>query len=128
MNPLHLRKRPEDWTRRRWIRWRYLWPMPTRSELRSAAWQLREMISGRCGRIPIQGSGGYAHWRCGLRRWHALPHRYRNYSWFGPGTQVEYDPLPNSVQFLPPKRDGEYALTWPWHRRIAQTWRGRAPR
>lgn len=43
-----------------------------------------------CGVVPDQGSGGYRHWHCQLRKKHEGPHRYNNYIWPGPGTRVEY--------------------------------------
>lgn len=47
-----------------------------------------------CQVTPEKGSGGYSHWHCNLKRRHAGPHRYNNYIWPGPGTRVEYAPVP----------------------------------
>lgn len=47
-----------------------------------------------CQVTPERGSGGYDHWHCGLKPRHDGPHRYRNYIWPGPGTKVEYAPIP----------------------------------
>lgn len=65
-------------------------------------------LSGACNRDTWTGeppsfyAGGYSHWRCGKRRGHTepdpvrpgSPHRFINYVWDGPGTRVEYAPLP----------------------------------
>ncbi|MBM0203518.1 hypothetical protein JNW90_10630 [Micromonospora sp. STR1s_5] len=43
---------------------------------------------------PIPGEGGgYAHWRCALRRGHTSLHRGRNYVW-GDDGRTEYRPVP----------------------------------
>lgn len=74
------------------IPWR-MW-MPTRGELRVLQVDVRAVLSGYCNRSIPRVWGGYAHWRCALRRGHDLPHRYRNYTWASPGARVEYDPVP----------------------------------
>lgn len=45
-----------------------------------------------CRVVPERGSGGYTHWHCDLRPRHKGDHRYRNYTWPGPGTRVQYAP------------------------------------
>jgi hypothetical protein len=44
-----------------------------------------------CQVTPAPGSGGYSHWHCQLRKRHAGPHRYVNYTW-DPKDGVEYAP------------------------------------
>lgn len=62
----------------------------------------RERLS--CGLTPPQGSGGYSHWHCTLRRplWailtgrrtrHPGPHRFLNYTWTEGEERVEYAPV-----------------------------------
>ena len=46
-----------------------------------------------CGCVPDKGSGGYSHWHCDLRKRHGGPHRYRSYTWGGPGAKVQFAPL-----------------------------------
>jgi hypothetical protein len=56
-------------------------------------------LAGACNRSTWDAgsaswSGGYAHWRCALRRGHEGVHRFENYVWAGPGSRVVFDPLP----------------------------------
>lgn len=134
-NPMLMRRRPEDWSRPKWIRWRYLWFLPTRAELHSARVQLvcrwRHQL---CMTIP-RDAGAYGHWRCTLIRKHTGSHRYVNYTWAGPGSRVEYDPLPvgrvisdapdRAYTRLPQvvRVDRDYTLTWPWRWRVVRQWK-----
>lgn len=78
--------------------------LPTHGELRVLRADVRAVLSGYCNRSVSRQWGGYAHWRCGLRRGHDLPHRYRNYTWAGPGARVEYNPVPMG-QSMPGPRE-----------------------
>lgn len=86
------------------IPWQIRMWLPTRGELRVLRADVAAVLSGYCNRGDSWRWGGYAHWRCGLRRGHDLPHRFRNYTWAGPGAQVEYDPVPMG-QAMPGSRD-----------------------
>lgn len=59
---------------------------------------LLAVCSGYCNDrpwSPIPGEGGgYADWRCALRRGHAGLHRARNYTWPWSHGGVDYDPIP----------------------------------
>lgn len=45
-----------------------------------------------CQALPDRRSGGYRHWHCQLRKWHRGDHRFRNYTWAGPGHRVVHAP------------------------------------
>ena len=55
---------------------------------------VHQKIPFTCQVTPDRDSGGYTHWHCDQKRRHAGPHRYRNYIWPGPGTRVEFAPVP----------------------------------
>jgi len=96
INPRLLRRRPDDWPLARWVRWRYAWWLPTRWEIRTAYLDVRAGLLGYCNDCPVdqfRSRGGYAFWRCALRRDHTEPHRYNNYVWTTAG-RVEYQPVP----------------------------------
>lgn len=92
------RKNLSDWPLPRWIRWRYCWWLPTRSEFRWAYYDLRARLAGWCNHCPRRGDGGpgsgYAQWRCQLRRRHTGLHRGVNYVWTDDGL-VDYLPTPS---------------------------------
>jgi hypothetical protein len=112
------------WTRRRWIRWRYLWFLPTRLELQAAWLDLQAWRTGWCNHCPHrdpsepEGSrgNGYAFWRCEKPAGHVLPHRFRSYRWYA-DRRVAYDPVP---QDMPHSR----VSPWSW-RHIVPSWRYR---
>jgi len=62
-------------------------------------YDLRAVLAGYCNHrpySPVPGEGGgYAHWRCALRRGHEGMHRARNYVWSANG-RTSYLPVPNS--------------------------------
>lgn len=70
--------------------------LPTRTELKTFWVDVRARLAGYCNRTIPPEWGGYSHWRCALKRGHDLPHRFINYTWAGPGAQVEYDPIDNA--------------------------------
>lgn len=47
----------------------------------------------KCNVTPPNGSGGYSHWHCGLKRRHDGPHRFHNYVWDPAQERVEYEPV-----------------------------------
>lgn len=100
-----------DWPLRRWVRWRYCWWLPQQSELRTAYLDVRARLGGWCNHCPQSngpGGGGYAHWRCQLRRWHTGMHRGVNYVWDDHG-RTDY--LPTSPQHT------DQQMASPWARR-----------
>jgi hypothetical protein len=113
VDPRQLR-RPDvpDWSLAHWIRWRYCWWLPTRSELRYAYYDLRAWFGGWCNHCPKEGDGGpgsgYAHWRCQLRRRHTGLHRAVNYVWTDDG-QCDY--LPTNP------RHTDQRMASPWARK-----------
>lgn len=100
MDPREMRRKPDDWSWFTWYRWRLLPWWPTPREMVTAWEDVAAWARGYCNHCPRQ-VGGYAFWRCGLRRGHALPHRSRNYVWDADG--VRYAPLPA------PAHPAEYA-------------------
>lgn len=86
-----LRRRPANWSRIKWIRWRHFEWLPTRREMVTAWDDVRAWTRGYCNDCP-RSVGGYSFWRCGMRRGHDLPHRSRNYVWDPTG--VRFDPEP----------------------------------
>lgn len=62
-------------------------------------YDLRAALGGYCNHrpySPIPGEGGgYAHWRCALRRRHDGMHRSNNYVWSGDG-RTTYLPVPHN--------------------------------
>lgn len=83
--------------------WWYVWQHKGRSQwfglrrwiyYKALHAAVQHKIPFTCQIAPEKGSGGYSHWHCNLKRRHTGPHRYRNYIWAGPGTRVEYDPIP----------------------------------
>lgn len=78
----YLRAMPRIWRKRAVNRW----------------YDLRALLAGYCNHNPynpIPGEGGgYAHWRCALRRGHDGMHRSRNYVWDSTG-RTEYLPVPH---------------------------------
>jgi hypothetical protein len=75
---------------------------------------LLAILAGYCNHCPwtadpAQG-GGYAFWRCALRRGHDGLHRARNYVWEDDG-RPSYVPMPNR-QRIPQQ---------PWQRRTSFT-------
>jgi hypothetical protein len=76
--------------------------LPTKQELWILWVDIKAVLAGDCNR-EIAKRGGYAHWRCALRRGHDLPHRFNSYTWAGPGANVEYDPLPFGVHQPAPR-------------------------
>lgn len=79
--------------------------LPTRGELHVLWADVSALAAGYCNRADSWRWGGYAHWRCSLRRGHDLPHRFRNYTWAGPGASVEYDPVPMGRHMTTPRVD-----------------------
>lgn len=67
---------------------------------------VRAVLAGACNASTWDEdlgdyAGGYSHWRCGKRRGHSDAdermdgaHRFNNYVWGGPGSKVEYAPIP----------------------------------
>jgi hypothetical protein len=49
-------------------------------------------MRGTCNNMPWPERGGYSHWRCQLKRWHADMHRFNNYIWSN-AHSVEYAPI-----------------------------------
>lgn len=77
----------DGWVKAEWFgirRWLYI------QALRNA---VEPYIPFTCRVTPEKGAGGYTHWHCDLRPWHKGEHRYRNYTWAGPGYRVAYDPI-----------------------------------
>jgi hypothetical protein len=73
-----------------------LWWLPMRSELRTAYYDLRARLGGWCNDCPARpdhSGGGYAFWRCELRRGHDGLHRAVNYVWSDDG-KTSYLPVP----------------------------------
>lgn len=72
----------------------------------------RAVISGYCNHSPWteRPDGGYSFWRCGHKRRHNGPHRYRNYTWTEPGPG----------DYAPVKGDG---VSQPWERHACLTMR-----
>jgi len=79
--------------------------------LDARAWALGACNASTWNKAARGYDGGYSHWRCGKRRGHDPevkvfrdgdyvdgatygPHRFNNYIWEGPGSRVEYAPLP----------------------------------
>lgn len=60
---------------------------------KALSWAVGAHSPFACGRVPDKGSGGYSHWHCDLRKRHGGPHRYRSYTWGGPGAKVQFAPL-----------------------------------
>lgn len=91
----------DSWVKAEWLglrRWLYYRGL-------SHAVDHRERLS--CGLTPPEGSNGYSHWHCTLRRplWailtgrrtqHPGPHRFLNYTWTEGEEQVRYAPLDDS--------------------------------
>ncbi len=83
--------------------WWYVWQHKGRAQwfgLRRWAYYkglhaaVQRKVPFTCQVTPDKDAGGYSHWHCGLKRKHSGPHRYVNYIWPGPGTRVEFDPIP----------------------------------
>lgn len=101
---------------REWSSWRGL-GYRIKHRLANLALDVRARLAGACNASTWDESkgdyaGGYSHWRCGKARGHehpikgmGQPHRFNNYVWGGPGTKVEYAPIP--VRGL-----NENALDW----------------
>jgi hypothetical protein len=94
---------------RLWVAW---------ARMQNRYMDARARFAGACNADTWTGeghtgyAGGYSHWRCGKKRGHFGngvmvyrdgdyvdggtygPHRFNNYIWNGPGSRVEYAPLP----------------------------------
>jgi hypothetical protein len=78
------------------LRWRYLWRMPTFGEVRTAYIDVRAWLAGWCNHCPDPGDdtgGGYGDWRCEHKRGHDGLHRVGNYVWTADGS-TDYMPTP----------------------------------
>jgi hypothetical protein len=77
-------------------------------------WDTRAVLAGFCNHRPWSPipsePGGYAHWRCNLRRHHEGLHRSNNYVWSDDG-RTDYLPVPV----------GQRAPHQPWDRHMAGT-------
>lgn len=75
-------------------------------------YDMRAILAGYCNHRPysvIGGQGGgYAHWRCGLRRHHEGMHRARNYVWSDDG-RTTYLPVPHNQRM--PRQPWERSMT-----------------
>lgn len=58
---------------------------------------VHERIPFACQVTPDRDSGGYDHWYCQLRRRHNGDHRYRNYTWAGPGSKAVHSPMDSAA-------------------------------
>lgn len=77
-----------------------------RMRLNNRRQDLRAVLAGACNASTwdpsIPGYHAYSHWRCGKAKghpettdaWGGKAHRFNNYIWEGPGSKVEYSPLP----------------------------------
>ncbi|MFI6333249.1 hypothetical protein ACIBBG_33980 [Micromonospora chersina] len=94
----YLRRQPRIWRRRAVNRW----------------YDLRAVLAGYCNNQPypaIPGEGGgYAHWRCALKRGHEGMHRPRNYVW-NAGGHTDNLPIPH----------GQPGVDQPWERSMTMT-------
>jgi hypothetical protein len=80
------------------LRWRYLWRVPTGGEVRTAYLDVRAWLGGWCNHCPDRGDfsgGGYGHWRCEHKRGHDELHRGVNYVWTDDGA-TDYVPVPRN--------------------------------
>ena len=85
-----------DWSTAKWIRWRWLWWLPTRRELDELRLDFLAWVNGWCNDCPWDPEverGGYRFWRCELGDGHADTHRFNNYVWTDHG-MVRYAPIP----------------------------------
>jgi len=61
-------------------------------------WDLRARLAGACNADTWDEARGryigYAHWRCGRARGHAVPHRFVNSTWMNGDDRTRYDPIP----------------------------------
>jgi hypothetical protein len=98
--------KPGFWTVLRQARWSdrramlksRLWHCP-KMRLENRLRDLWAVAQGACNRDTwdpetMSYCGGYSHWRCGRERAHYGLHRFRNYTWAGQGSRVEYNPIP----------------------------------
>jgi hypothetical protein len=49
-----------------------------------------QKIPFTCQAVPGRTAGGYSHWHCQLKKRHDGAHRFRNYTWDGPGSRVRH--------------------------------------
>lgn len=109
-------RKPGFWrvvfTQERGYRWETFWSMTrgvwyrARYRVGNRLMDARALALGACNASTWDTAideygGGYNHWRCGKARGHMqvlddrVPaHRFNNYIWEGPGSRVEYAPLP----------------------------------
>lgn len=110
-----------DWSTARWIRWRYAWWLPTKSELHVAWLDVRAWWKGYCNDCPARPDpgqgGGYSFWRCALKRGHDGLHRARNYVWTDDGG-CEYMPVP--IDAWMPRQDRERGAGSTWLFRLGR--------
>lgn len=89
----------------------------TADRLYNRWFDLRARLAGYCNNAPWRPEpdrgGGYAHWRCALRRHHEGLHRYRNYVWCDDGS-VDYVPIPIT-------RVNQPSVDQPWDRKLTKT-------
>lgn len=106
------------------LRWRYIWWLPTRGELHTAYVDVRAWLGGWCNHCPDPGDftgGGYGHWRCEHKRDHDRAHRAVNYVWTDDGV-TDYVPMPIRNGYNEHERS-------PWSRKqFGNSWRHRMRR
>lgn len=111
----------------------WTWWLPTRAEWRIAWIDLLAVLAGDCNDKATTGdldrdTGGWAYWRCALRRGHTGAHRFRHSVWTRTGT-FHY-PLPSGrgqrPKAGPSPRRKVLDAAWSqrvrrelWHRRAA---------
>lgn len=89
----------------------------TRDRLHNRWFDLRARLAGYCNNAPWRPEpdrgGGYAHWRCALRRHRDGLHRFRSYVWDDDG-RTDYEPIPIL-------RVNQPTVQQPWDRKMTGT-------